>query len=137
MRFLLLILSSLLLLFLNPALGQNLSNLRSKSITVQSDTISLDTLSVIPSSFKVSVGESELDSSKYELEWYSGKLIVDQSMVGQTIKLKYRVFPSLYSEQTFNKDPSLVQKVRIFLRTRSVIVLVVEELRNSLTSVPE
>lgn len=112
MRFLLLILSSLLLLFLNPALGQNLSNLRSKSITIESDTISLDTLSVIPSSFKVKLGESELDSTKFDLEWYSGKLIVDPSLVGQTIRLKYRVFPSLYSEQTFNKDPSLVQKVK-------------------------
>ncbi|MCB0754273.1 MAG: hypothetical protein KDB98_01680 [Flavobacteriales bacterium] len=112
MRFLLPILSSLLLLFLNPALGQNLSNLRSRSITIQSDTISLDTLSVIPSSFRVSIEGAELDSTEYQLEWYSGKLIVSPELVGKTIDLNYRVFPSLYSERTFNKDPTLIQKVK-------------------------
>lgn len=60
----------------------------------------------------ITVNGSKLDSTQYELEWYSGKLIVTPSLVGKTINLKYRVFPSLYSDRTFNKDPTLIKKVK-------------------------
>ncbi len=95
-----------------PLFGQNLSSLRSQEILLNSDTIQLDTLSLVPSSFELTIDGTEVDSTKYELEWYSGKLIIDPSLNGLTATTNYRVFPSLYSEKTFNKDPSLIRTVR-------------------------
>ena len=102
----------MMLLFLLPAWGQNLSNLRVKQIEITNDTISLDTLSIVPSSFKLMKNGTELDSTQFQLEWYSGKLIVEPSLVGSSIEANYRVFPSLYSKKTFNKDPSLIRDIR-------------------------
>ena len=93
-------------------MGQNLSNLRTRTIEVNSDTISLDTLSIVPTSFELLSNGLPIDSSKYELEWYSGKLIVDRSLLGGSVEANYRVFPSLYSKSTFNKDPSLIRNIR-------------------------
>ncbi len=100
------------MLYSVAVLGQNLSNLRSKTIELTSDTIVLDTLSVVPTSFSLSQDGVEMDSTKFKLEWYSGKLIVDERLVGTSVEANYRVFPSLYSEKTFNKDPSLIQNIR-------------------------
>lgn len=112
MRLLKPILSFLMLLFLLPALAQNLSNLRTVSIELVNDTIQLDTLSIVPSSFQLDQNGNQLDSNQYYLEWYSGKLIIDEGLIGTTVEAKYRVFPSLYSEKTFNKDPSLIRDIR-------------------------
>ncbi|MBL4586572.1 MAG: hypothetical protein JKX84_05905, partial [Flavobacteriales bacterium] len=101
------ILSAILMLFLVPAWGQNLSNLRRRTIEFNADTILLDTLSVIPTSFRLVSNGIPVDSSKYELLWFSGKLIVDASLKGSTVQADYRVFSMLFSERTFNKDPNL------------------------------
>lgn len=106
------ILSFLLMLFLLPAWGQNLSNLRSRTLELSNDTIALDTLSIVPTGFSLTQNGAILDSTKFKLEWYSGKLIVDESLVGSSVEATYRVFPSLYSEKTFNKDPSVIQNIR-------------------------
>jgi len=112
MRLLKPILSFVMLLFLLPAWGQNLSNLRSRTIELTNDTITLDTLSVVPTSFELKLNGTRLDSTQFQLEWYSGKLIVDPSLAGSSIEATYRVFPSLYSKQTFNKDASLILDIR-------------------------
>ena len=112
MRLYKLILSSLLLLFSVSVLGQNLSNLRSRTIELNTDTLVLDTLSIVPSNFELTANGEPVDSAQYRLEWYSGKLIIEQSLIGTTAEANYRVFPSLYSESTFNKDPSLIRTIR-------------------------
>lgn len=112
MRLLKPILSFLALLCFVPAWGQSLSNLRNNTVVLENDTVVLDTLSIVPSSFAILQDGTPLDSSKYELLWYSGQLIVDENLVGSTITTNYRVFPSLYSAKTFNKDPSLIRNIR-------------------------
>jgi hypothetical protein len=112
MRLYKLILSSLLLLFFVPAWGQNLNNLRIRTIQLQSDTILLDTLSIVPSSFELFQDGLPIDSTRFNLLWYSGNLVVDTSLIGMEAQTSYRVFPSLYSAKTFNKDPSLVRAVQ-------------------------
>lgn len=106
------ILSLLMLLFLLPAWGQDLSNLRSVTIELKTDTIQLDTLSIIPNSFELNANGIEVDSTKYALEWYSGKLIIDPSLKGSTVEANYRVFPILFSERTFNKNPLLITSIQ-------------------------
>ena len=112
MWFLRTILVAFLALIFVPLFGQNLSNLRTQQLELNSDTIQLDTLSIVPSSFALSLAGNKVDSSKYELEWYSGKLIVDPSLKGSSVSMSYRVFPSLYSERSFNKDPALIRSIR-------------------------
>lgn len=112
MRLLKSIHSLLFVLFLFPALGQNMSNLRSAQIQLTNDTVALDTVSIVPNSFEFLLDGIPVDSSKYELEWYAGKLIVDSSLVGKTANTKYRVFPILFSKRTFNKDPSSITGFR-------------------------
>ena len=106
------ILSFLMLLFLIPAWGQNFSNLRSRTIEITSDTVTLDTLSIVPGSFNLKLNGTKLDSTSYQLEWYAGKLIVEPNLIGSFAEAHYRVFPSLYSEKTFNKDPSLIRVIQ-------------------------
>ncbi len=101
-----------MVLFLFPAWGQNLSNIRSRTLEVTNDTIILDTLSIVPSGFGVQMNGMQLDSTSFRLEWYSATLIVDTGLIGSSIELNYRVFPSLYSKRTFNKDPSLIRNIQ-------------------------
>lgn len=112
MRLLKPIFSLALLLFLIPTYGQELSNLRSRTLELNNDTIQLDTLSVVPTSFKLSQEGIALDSTLYLLQWYSGKLIVDTALIGSSLEVTYRVFPTLYSKKTFNKDPSLIRTIQ-------------------------
>ncbi|MCF8275130.1 MAG: hypothetical protein K9J17_00230 [Flavobacteriales bacterium] len=100
------------MLFILPVWGQNLSSLRNRTIELTNDTIMLDTLSIVPTSFELTLNGISIDSTKYNLEWYSGKLMLDESMIGSSVVASYRVFPSLYSERTFNKDPSLIRDIR-------------------------
>ncbi|MGB1316828.1 MAG: hypothetical protein ACPG5W_01410, partial [Flavobacteriales bacterium] len=83
-----------------------------QQIELNADTIQLDTLSVVPSSFVLNSFDGKIDTTKYELEWYSGKLIIDPSLKGTSATANYRVFPSLYSKRSFNKDPSLIRNIR-------------------------
>lgn len=112
MRLLLTAVAAILLL-LCCAMGtsaQEWSNLRSHDVEVDADTLTLDTLSVIPESFKLNYMDgSPVGSDLYVLEWFSGKLIVKPELKGRALTASYRVFSMLFSERTFNKDPSLIQ----------------------------
>lgn len=112
MRLLKPILSLAFLLLLLPAYGQELSNLRSRTLEVSNDTIVLDTLSIVPTSFKLSREGVPIDSSSYALQWYSGMLLLDSSLIGSKIEVGYRVFPMLYSQKTFHKDPLLIRSIQ-------------------------
>ncbi|TNF29651.1 MAG: hypothetical protein EP314_02440, partial [Bacteroidetes bacterium] len=101
-----------MLLYLTPSFGQSLSNLRSSSITLNSDTVVLDTLSIVPSSFSITQDGVPVDASRYQLLWYSAQLVVDSALQNSTVVANYRVFPTLYSTKTFNKDPSLIRNMR-------------------------
>ncbi|MGB1317390.1 MAG: hypothetical protein ACPG5W_04260, partial [Flavobacteriales bacterium] len=49
-----------------PVFGQNLSSLRTQQIELNADTIQLDTLSVVPSSFVLNSVDGKIDTTKYE-----------------------------------------------------------------------
>jgi len=99
-------------LFLLSAKAQTLSNLRTRTIQLSADTVVLDTLSIIPKSFRLSANGTKVDSSAYNLEWFSGKLIVSPLLKGKTVLATYRVFSILFSEKTYNKDSKLITTIR-------------------------
>ncbi len=103
---------SVLILVLCCAMGavaQEWNNLRAHEMEADADTLTLDTLSIIPESFKLSFTDGNpVPDSLYALEWFSGKLIVRPELRGRVIAANYRVFSLLFSQRTFNKDPALI-----------------------------
>lgn len=92
------------------AMAQDAGNLRSRTVEVTADTLALDSLSIIPDSFRlVDADGNAVADSLYALSWFSGQLIAGQGLMGQTLTANYRVFSILFSERTFNKDPSMIQ----------------------------
>lgn len=72
-----------------PANPQPLSNLRIKTVAVSSDSILLDSLSIIPATFLV----NELDTSSYRLDFVNAVLYWKERPVRDSVSVVYRVFP--------------------------------------------
>lgn len=107
-----LILSVFTIIFLPLFAQKNLSNIRTQEILIQSDTIVLDTLSIIPQSLSI---ESEFspaikDSSLF-IDYAKALLIVKnkEKLYGKKIKIKYRVFPLNFAkEYSLRKNPLIL-----------------------------
>jgi len=80
----------------NPA---STSNLRIKKLAVTADSMSLDTLSIIPSTFAVYI----VDTAAYRLDFVNAKLYWRVKPQADSIIVAYRVFP--------NKLNSVVQRI--------------------------
>ena len=101
-----------ILLFLVHALSaQNLSNLRNKYIPVNTDTLQIDTLSLIPNSFYIlDADEHLLDTSFYRLDEIKGQLTWKKKPLADSLKVTYRVFSFLLGESFQHKDAGLISK---------------------------
>ncbi len=113
----------LILFSSNALLAQNLSNLRSKYIPANQDSVLLDTLSIVPGSFYISLESGiRFDTSGYSLDEISGILRWKIRPEADSIKVNYRVFSFLLGETFRNKDAGLITKgsaVNPFLYTPS------------------
>ncbi len=90
------------LIFSNLPLSaqENLSNLRNKTLVLNTDSIFLDTLSIVPSSVKISGAYAHaLRDSLLIIDYPKALLIVldKEKLYGKTIRLIYRVFPYNFS----------------------------------------
>ncbi|HUC82947.1 MAG TPA: hypothetical protein VMR70_18710 [Flavisolibacter sp.] len=74
----------------NPA---NTSNLRTKKIAVSADSVLLDTLSIIPKTFRL----NEVDSSAYELDFVNAVLYWKTKPALDSVSIIYRVFPGKFN----------------------------------------
>ena len=91
--------------------AQNISNTRTKSLSVVSDTVILDSLSLVPGSIKLStVNGMLLDTSFYKINYADGfiifdrKKLIEKNMSANIIFSSYKTFPYLFSEETKHKD---------------------------------
>jgi len=107
---LLLIIIGLLAPGLLHAQGQN--NMRIKTISAESDTVRLDTLSIIPNSIKITgITGVPCPQEAYKLDLASAQLVWNQeflSAAGLTTAsfvITYRVFPFLFTREYGHKDP--------------------------------
>ncbi len=71
----------------------SLSNLRKKKLPVDSDTLHLDTLSIVPGTFFI----SDVDSSKYLLDIFNAMLIWKDKPLADSVLITYRVFPGKFN----------------------------------------
>lgn len=100
----------LLLLSAFGAAGQDLANWRVRTIWIQSDTVSLDTLSIIPETAEIRLGESVVDTSKYQILDVEGKLVwTDDSFPTDSVTVFYRTFPFAFSEPQFHKSLTSIE----------------------------
>lgn len=77
---------------------------REKTIAVTGDTLTLDTLSIIPSTFRVAQGARVLqDSIDYSLDAASARLILKTGS-SDSLTLAYQVFPVLFTAQRAHKN---------------------------------
>ena len=105
----------LLILFFTSSyiLGQeNLSNIRTKQILIDSDTVFLDTLSIVPGTFIID-GELEpaLKDSLIIINYPAALLVIKRdkkNFIGKKVNVKYRVFPYNFSKKYGNRNLQLI-----------------------------
>ena len=92
--------------------GQSLSNLRTKTIAVNTDTIHLDSLSVVPGSFHI-VDSVVWDKSCMKVLYEKGILIISKECnpkISDSLKISYRVFPVNFSQAHSNRSLSIIKQ---------------------------
>ncbi|RLD38856.1 MAG: hypothetical protein DRI83_02030, partial [Bacteroidetes bacterium] len=92
--------------------AQNLSNLRMKTLALDSDTISLDSLSMVPGSFRLQgPGGMLVDTLAYEIDIVRSLLIPTKSLQEKsgTYNISYRVFPFSFTQEYKHKDFSILE----------------------------
>ncbi|HMY13781.1 MAG: hypothetical protein K1X73_03615 [Bacteroidia bacterium] len=107
-------LSLVFFLFLSVTLGygQSLSNLRIATIGVNSDTLQLDSLSIVPGSFHL-IDSVAWDISCIKVLYEKGILIINKSCKqknSDSLRISYRVFPVNFSKPHSNRNLSVIKQ---------------------------
>jgi len=92
------------------------AKLRSKKFVPKSDTLVLDTLSLVPGSISLFANGNKLDSSYFKII-FSGKILVlnrkllsSNNIQSDTLICFYKVFPIDFHKEVFHKDIKQLQK---------------------------
>ena len=101
----------LFLLFCINGSAQYVGNRRTKQLAISIDTVQLDTLSLVPGSVRLMTQNGfVLDTSLYEIDYPTGKIILKRSNMitdginSDSIEISYKTFPYLFSAETKHKD---------------------------------
>ncbi|RYG20317.1 MAG: hypothetical protein EOO07_05095 [Chitinophagaceae bacterium] len=102
------------MILVNTGLKAQLNaNQRLRKITTTSEIISLDSLSIVPQSIKVSYNENvQADTSLYQID-YAKATFLWKGAAGIELSLSYKVFPILFSKRYFHKDVKLIEQLPI------------------------
>ncbi len=86
--------------------GQSISNIHSKNFSVASDTLFLDSMSVVPGTLIISgpANSGMLDSSFYVIEPYQSLLIWKKKPAGDSVKIFFRTYPFSVAAATYHKS---------------------------------
>lgn len=80
-----------------------------KKIPVK-DSVVLDTLSIMPGSFKVFDGVLEIPQNQYHLNYSSATLVWKVKPNVDSVTIQYRTLPLLLSQKQFHKNPKLIEQ---------------------------
>lgn len=90
--------------------GQSLANWRVKKIRVTSDTLQLDTLSIVPQSLAVQLNGVYAEADRYYLNATDATFLwKGPGEEGDTLTLNYRVFPLFFPGEKFHKSPTSIE----------------------------
>ncbi|MFT5667126.1 MAG: hypothetical protein ACI9DK_001314 [Vicingaceae bacterium] len=93
------------------AFSQVGSNWREQELFINADTITLDTLSIIPQSALLKLQDgSYLSSSQYKILHAKAKLILGKEFIGDTITVGYRVFPYFFEKKYAHKSLDQIEQ---------------------------
>lgn len=107
-KFILIIILSLIC---NRLIAQSLSNIHIKEIIWNSDTLVIDSLSIVPNSiFIYDDNDKLIDDSLYISNYEDAYIIKKKGLYINNIKLKYRVIPFPIFKTEFNKDYSIIRE---------------------------
>ncbi len=94
--------------------AQELNNARMRLIVPAADTISVDTLSMIPGSAALFSADSLLSPDYYTVDYVKARIWFTPSrraeLEGLSLLLKYRVFPMSFEAPVFLRDRRLMEK---------------------------
>lgn len=85
------------------------TNLKQKYYFLRSDTLFLDSLSLIPGTIKLSTKNAPLDSSTYRIH-YPIKAIVFKTIPKDPLSVSYRTFPYNFEKQYYHQSTSQLTK---------------------------
>lgn len=85
------------------------SNFKQKKIIVKSDTVFLDTLSLIPNTIQLKLKGQIFDTSNYKI-YYPLKAVVFKKNVNDTLWISYKTFAFNYEKSFYHKNKSLLSK---------------------------
>lgn len=91
--------------------AQELSTFRSYEMHIISDTIEADTLMILPGTlYLLDPGRHPVPDSLYSLHRSGRKFIVDTSLIGQDLIIRYRVVALDLSRPRYLRDPGYIQE---------------------------
>lgn len=99
--------------------AQTISNQRKRTVFVPAgtDTVRLDTLSIIPGTLNIAIGYMELDTTDYCVLPEKGEVVLNRQKLNRlgfgidSVSGTYRAFPYLFSKMLQHKDNSVVHPV--------------------------
>ena len=93
----------------------NENNIIVRELFIETDSIKIDSLSIMASSFRLIDGSGkEVLKSNYKLDAFNGVLILkDSSLIGKTVNLQYETFPFSFQQPYYHKDPELIRKTQM------------------------
>lgn len=90
-----------------PAVAQvsSTSNLRTRWIANLGDTLTLDSLSIVPGSVSLMADGIPVGTWQYELEPYGARLFWRERPLADSLRVRYRVMPIAFTKVHSHKDP--------------------------------
>jgi hypothetical protein len=85
------------------------TNLKQKYYFIKSDTLFLDTLSLIPGTIHLTAKNAEIDSSTYKIN-YALKAIIFKVKPSDPVFVSYKSFPFNFEKQYYHQSTSQLTK---------------------------
>jgi hypothetical protein len=99
-----------LIMAFHARLSAQVDNSRSKKWVVQSDSLQVDTLSLISGSVKVLCNGLNLDPASYKVDEIKSLIHFTQKPDCDTIEISYRILPVFLGKSYYHKSPDLLTK---------------------------
>ena len=98
--------------FIRPAVSQELSNFRYKNVTTTTDTLRIDTLSLIPGSviLEDAALKTIVPTDQYYMDEFHSLLVWKGPDRPDSVMITYKVLPFAFSKEVYHKDFSRLNK---------------------------
>src|SRR5690625_7286038 len=85
-------------------------NFKQDTILIESDTLNLSHQAILPEKFKITnLNNEEIPDLLYNIDFAKGRIVFDESWLGDSSKIGYFVHPKLYKESIFSKDTTMIR----------------------------